>query len=165
MKRTSLAAALAAFAISTSPVSTPFAATQRGGVELGMLDCAIGGGTGFIIGSKKPVSCTFTPTNRKFAPETYTGSVSKWGVDIGHTKGGVMRWLVLGPSFNIYKPKALAGGYVGASAEATAGVGAGANVLVGGSGNTFHLQPVSVQGQTGLNVALGVTNFQLRAAR
>src|SRR5262245_14747520 len=119
MKRISLAAALAAFAISTLPAGTSFAATQRGGIELGMLDCAIGGGTGFVIGSQKPVSCTFTPANRKFAPERYYGTVSKWGVDIGHTKGGVMRWLVMGPSFNILKPRSLAGGYVGASAEAT----------------------------------------------
>jgi hypothetical protein len=165
MKRTSLAAALAAFAISTVPVATPFAAAQQGGVELGMLDCAIGGGTGFIVGSKKAVACTFTPTNSKFAPETYAGTVSKWGVDIGSTDRAVMRWLVLGPSENIYAPRALAGGYVGASAQATAGVGAGANLLVGGSDNTFTLQPLSVQAQTGLNLALGVTNFELRAER
>ena len=165
MKRTSLAAALAAFAISTLPVATPFAAAQRGGVELGMLDCTIGGGTGFIIGSKKAAVCTFTPTNKTFAAETYVGTVSKWGVDVGSTNKAVMRWLVLGPSANIYAPRALAGSYVGASAEATAGVGAGANLLVGGSGNTFTLQPLSVQAQTGLNVALGVTNFELRAER
>jgi len=165
MKRTSLAAALAAFAISTLPVTTPFAATPRSGVELGMLDCTIGGGTGFVFGSKKAVACKFTPANKTFAPETYYGTVSKWGVDVGATDKAVMRWLVMGPSANIYSPRALTGDYVGASAEATAGVGGGANLLVGGLDGAFMLEPLSVQAQTGLNLALGVTNFQLRGER
>ena len=38
-------------------------------------------------------------------------------------------------------------------ASATVGVGLGANVLVGGSGNSIALQPVSIEGTTGLNVA------------
>jgi hypothetical protein len=56
---------------------------------------------------------------------------------------------------------ALAGTYLGASAEATAGVGAGANLLIGGSDDTISLQPLSVQGQTGLNAALGVSELIL----
>mgnify|MGYP000873806893 CR=1 FL=1 len=157
--RTLLAAALAAFVASAVPASA-----QQAGVELGMLDCAIDGGTGFIIGSKKDIHCTFKPTNETFAPESYFGVVSKWGLDIGSTDQAVMRWLVLGPSANIYAPGALAGNYVGASAEVTAAVGAGANLLVGGSGNTITLQPLSVQTQTGLNLAVGVTSFELRSA-
>jgi Protein of unknown function (DUF992) len=58
-----------------------------------------------------------------------------------------------------------AGNYGGASAEATVGAGLGANVLVGGSDRTIALQPLSVQGQTGLNVAAGVTELILRPAR
>ena len=139
------------------------AAAQQPGVELGVLDCAISGGTGFIIGSKKDLHCTFTSVNQTFAPESYFGVVSKWGLDIGSTDGAQMRWLVLAPSNNIYAPGALAGDYVGASAEVTAAVGAGANLLVGGLGNTFTLQPLSVQTQTGYNLALGVTRFQLRS--
>lgn len=157
--RTLLAVALAAFVASAVPASA-----QQAGVELGMLDCAIDGGTGFIIGSKKDIHCTFKPTNETFAPESYFGVVSKWGLDIGSTDQAVMRWLVLGPSANIYAPGALAGNYVGASAEVTAAVGAGANLLVGGSGNTITLQPLSVQTQTGLNLAVGVTSFELRSA-
>jgi len=84
-------------------------------------------------------------------------------LDIGKTNEAVMRWLVLARSANIYAPGALAGDYVGASAEITALVGAGANLLVGGSGQSFILQPLSVQTQTGLNLALGVTQFQLRS--
>lgn len=157
--RNTLAAALAALTISAAP-----AAAQQPGVELGMLDCAIEGGTGFIIGSKKDMRCTFTSANSTFAPEAYFGVVSKWGIDIGSTDGAVMRWLVLAPSNNIYAPGALAGDYYGASAEVTAAYGAGANLLVGGLGNTFTLQPLSVQTQTGLNLALGVTSFELRSA-
>ena len=155
----SIAAALAAMIATAVP-----AAAQQAGVELGMLDCNIEGGTGFIIGSKKDMRCTFNPASETFAPESYFGVVSKWGIDIGSTEGAVMRWLVLAPSNNIYAPGALAGDYVGASAEVTAAIGAGANLLVGGLGNTFTLQPLSVQTQTGLNLAIGVTSFELRSS-
>lgn len=155
--RTTLAA-LAALAITILP-----AAAQQRGVELGVLDCTIEGGSGFIIGSKKDLRCAFKPANATFAPESYFGAVQKWGIDIGSTDQAIMQWIVLAPSSNIYAPGALAGDYVGASAEVTAAVGAGANLLVGGSGNTFTLQPLSLQTQTGLNLAVGVTNFQLRS--
>ena len=83
--------------------------------------------------------------------------------DIGFTGATQMGWLVMGPSSNIYAPGALAGDYVGASAEITAAVGAGANLLVGGSDKTFMLQPLSLQTQTGVNIAIGVSQFQLRS--
>lgn len=133
------------------------------GVELGVLDCAIGGGTGFIFGSSKDLSCTFTPADKTFAPEAYFGVVNKYGLDIGTTRQSVMQWLVLTPLKNIYAPGALAGDYVGASAELTAAVGAGANLLVGGSSQAFTLQPLSLQTQTGANIAIGVSQFQLRS--
>lgn len=133
------------------------------GVELGVLDCAIGGGTGFILGSSKDLSCTFTPADKSFAPEAYFGAVNKFGLDIGTTKQTLMQWLVLTPMNNIYAPGALAGDYVGASAEVTAAIGAGANLLVGGSSQAFTLQPLSLQTQTGVNLAIGVSQFQLRS--
>ena len=136
---------------------------QNGGVELGVLDCAIGGGTGFVFGSSKDLRCTFTPADKTFAPEAYFGAVNKYGLDIGTTKQAVMRWLVLTPLKNIYAPGALAGDYIGASAEVTAAVGAGANLLVGGSSQAFTLQPLSLQTQTGINLAIGVSQFQLRS--
>jgi hypothetical protein len=88
--------------------------------------------------------------------------VRKFGLDLGTTGTQVMQWAVFAPTSDPFGPGALACDYVGATAEATVGVGAGANVLVGGSNQTFTLQPLSVQAQTGLNVALGVTEFQLR---
>ena len=136
---------------------------QDQGLELGVLDCAIGGGTGFIFGSSKDLSCTFTPADKSFAPEAYFGAVNKYGLDIGTTKQTVMQWLVLTPLKNIYAPGALAGDYIGASAEVTATVGAGANLLVGGSSQAFTLQPLSLQTQTGINIAIGVSQFQLRS--
>lgn len=151
---------LAAIALLASLIP---ATAQERGIELGTLDCAIDAGTGFIFGSTKDLRCTFTPTNTQFTPESYFGAVSKYGLDIGETKETLMRWLVLGPSNNIYAPGQLAGDYVGASAEVTAIFGAGANILVGGSGQTMTLQPLSVQTQTGLNLALGVSQFQLRS--
>ena len=92
-----------------------------------------------------------------------SGSITKFGLDLGATAGGEMVWAVYAPSNK--KFGALAGQYGGASAEATVGAGVGANVLVGGSNRTVTLQPVSVQGQAGLNVAAGVAEIDLRPAR
>jgi hypothetical protein len=116
-----------------------------------------------IIASKKNVTCMFTPARQGKPKEVYVGSISKFGLDIGATAGGEMVWTVFAPSNR--KFGALAGHYGGASAEATVGVGAGANVLVGGSNRTVTLQPVSVQGQAGLNLAVGVAGLDLRPAR
>ncbi|MER8844053.1 MULTISPECIES: DUF992 domain-containing protein [Mesorhizobium] len=157
MLRTAIAAA------ATTIVLAGAARAQDQGIELGALECAVSGGTGFIFGSSKDLSCTFTPADRTFAPEAYFGAVNKYGLDIGTTKQTVMRWLVLTPLKNIYAPGALAGDYIGASAEVTAAVGAGANLLVGGSSRAFALQPLSLQTQTGINLAIGVSQFQLRS--
>ncbi|TKT77585.1 DUF992 domain-containing protein [Aquamicrobium sp. LC103] len=157
MRRIIFAAAALAAALTTVPA----AAQDR--VELGMLNCLVQGGAGFVVGSSKELSCTFTSADRAKPPEPYFGVVNKFGLDVGATNDAVMQWAVLAPTSNAYQLGALTGDYVGASAEATAAVGVGANVLVGGSDRTFSLQPVSVQAQTGLNLALGVTEFQLRS--
>jgi hypothetical protein len=131
-------------------------------VEIGVLDCVVAGGAGFVIGSTKDLSCTFTQPNGP--PEPYFGVIQKFGLDVGVTGATFIKWLVFAPRLDAYAPGALAGNYAGVSAEATAGVGLGANVLVGGSGDSFALQPVSVQAQQGLNLAVGFSSFQLRAA-
>jgi hypothetical protein len=154
-----------ALAAAAALLATPLAAHAQQGVELGVLDCLVDGGAGFVVGSSKDVSCTYTPADEALPPEQYFGNISKFGLDVGVTGASVMQWLVLAPTADVYMLGALAGDYVGASAQATAGVGVGANVLVGGSDQSFTLQPVSVQAQTGLNLALGVTNFQLRSAQ
>jgi len=156
---TIIAAALAAAAFSTAFITQAMAQQTT---RIGTLDCAIGPGAGFIVGSSKDLTCTFQDIDGKHPAETYFGKVNKFGLDVGATAQSVMQWTVLAPTRNAYRPGALAGNYVGASAEATMAVGAGANVLVGGSNRTFTLQPVSVQAQTGLNLALGVSDFMLR---
>lgn len=152
---------VSAAALAAAVMQTP-AAAQRGGTKVGTLTCDISGGIGAIIASKKDLTCMFTPS-QPGPREVYVGSITKFGLDLGATSGGEMVWAVYAPTSK--KFSALAGHYVGASAEATVGAGLGANVLVGGSNRTVALQPVSIQGQTGLNVAAGVAGLELRPAR
>ena len=159
VKPLSALAVLATAAVLSMPTAS-LAQTER--TKVGTLDCDISGGIGIIIASKKRVDCMFIPAGGG-PREAYTGSISKFGLDIGATKGGRMIWNVFAPTSKDFS--ALSGDYVGASGEATIGVGLGANVLVGGSDRTIALQPVSVQGQTGLNVAVGVAGLTLRPAR
>ena len=151
--------AIGAMAVALTVASADPAAAQA--VRAGLLTCDVSGGIGLIIGSQKQVSCTYAPD----APgplQGYVGSFTRFGLDIGITGGGVMVWAVFtgttgGPGF-------LAGDYVGATAEATVAAGLGANVLVGGSNRSVALQPVSVQGQVGLNLAVGLGDLSLRPA-
>jgi Protein of unknown function (DUF992) len=131
-------------------------------MKVGTLTCDVSAGVGVIVASKKRVTCMFTPA-QPGPREVYVGSITKFGLDLGATTGGEMIWAVYAPTDRQFG--ALAGHYVGATAEATVGAGVGANVLVGGSNRTVSLQPVSVQGQAGLNVAAGVAGLELRAAR
>jgi hypothetical protein len=130
-----------------------------GKLRAGVLTCSVKDGSGFIFGSTKDLRCRFEATNGEV--ERYRGTISKYGIDIGVTRNVVMTWAVLAPTLKI-KRSALAGRYVGASAEATAGVGGGANLLVGGTTEGISLQPLSVQGQTGLNAALAVSSLKLK---
>jgi Protein of unknown function (DUF992) len=131
---------------------------QAQGVRAGTLTCNVSSGFGFVFGSSRSVNCTFAPAGGP--PQHYVGSIDKFGVDIGYTKGGVLVWTVLAPTTSP-APGSLAGSYGGATASATAGVGVGANVLVGGSNHTVSLQPLSIEGNTGLNVAAGVAALTL----
>ena len=132
---------------------------QAQGVKAGALTCNVAGGFGFIFGSSRSVNCTFAPVGGG-PPQQYVGSIDRFGVDIGFTRGGVLIWTVLAPTTSP-APGALAGSFGGVTAGATAVVGVGANVLVGGSGSTISLQPLSIEGNTGLNVAAGVAALTL----
>jgi Protein of unknown function (DUF992) len=134
-------------------------AHAQGNVQIGTLTCNVAGGWGFVFGSSKAIRCTFARAGGR--PEHYAGSINKFGVDIGYTQGGVLVWGVFAPSSGL-PSGALSGNYVGATGSATVGVGAGANVLVGGSNRTISLQPVSIEGNTGLNVAAGIGAMSLR---
>jgi hypothetical protein len=156
-KALSAVAAVAAVAIAL-PIP---ASSQANRTKVGTLSCDISGGIGLIVTSKKDLTCMFTPS-QPGPREVYVGSITKFGLDLGATAGGEMVWAVYAPTTR--KFGALAGNYGGATAEATVGAGLGANVLVGGSDRTVALQPVSVQGQAGLNVAAGVAEIRLRPA-
>jgi hypothetical protein len=132
------------------------------GVKVGVLTCNVESGWGYILGSSKEIRCNYVPNGG--AGEHYNGSISKVGVDIGYTKGGVLVWDVIAPSSDL-KPGALEGGYGGVSASATVGLGAGANVLVGGFDKSIALQPISIEGNTGLNVAAGIGALDLKFAK
>ncbi len=131
-------------------------------VQAGTLVCDVSGGLGMIIGSQREMACTFT--NSRGELEVYTGVIRRFGLDLGATTGAQMVWAVLAPSGQFARG-ALAGSYAGASADASVGAGLGANVLLGGSNRSIALQPLSLQGQAGLNVAVGVADLQLRAAQ
>jgi hypothetical protein len=131
-------------------------------VQAGTLGWDISAGIGLILGSQRTINCAFTPT-RLGPVEYYTGTISKIGIDVGATTGGIMTWLVYAPTSR--SVGALAGEYGRATAEATVGAGLGANVLLGGSNHTVALQPLSVQGQTGFNLAAGVTGLHLSYTR
>jgi len=131
------------------------------GVKVGELTCNVSSGWGFVFGSSKDLHCTFRPSDRP--REHYTGSISKFGVDIGYTEGGILVWGVFAPSSDI-REGALQGDYGGATAGATIGLGLGANVLVGGLDKSIALQPLSVEGNRGLNVAAGIGAISLKSA-
>jgi len=141
----------------TATPGTPQAA-GKSGANVGSLSCTVAGGMGFIFGSSKDLSCLFTRSDG--IAERYTGSVKKFGVDLGFTKEAQMVWLVFAPGS--IAPGSLTGGYVGATASATVGVGVGANVLSGGGSGQITLQPVSVEGSKGLNVAAGLAEVALQ---
>ncbi|MHA6687830.1 DUF992 domain-containing protein [Mesorhizobium sp. A556] len=146
-------------ACATALLATLMVAPAYAGVELGVLDCTIDGGTGYVITSNKGVACTFRP-HHGGGSEAYTGVISKLGVDLGATNQGALQWAVLAATRGEPGDK-LGGTYVGVNAEASIVTGGGANLLVGGFRDSITLQPLSVQAQTGLNLAVAVTSMEL----
>lgn len=138
---------------------TAFAPAYAAHVEVGVLNCTVYGGAGLVFGSTKDLDCTFKGTSG--GTEHYRGTITRFGLDLGFTSKSKIYWTVFAPSADV-PAGALAGNYGGISAEATVGLGVGANALVGGSNETIALQPVSVQGQQGLNLAVGISQLQLR---
>jgi hypothetical protein len=130
-------------------------------VKAGTLTCDVSAGIGLILTQNQTMTCAFQPLSGA-PPDQYTGRIDKYGVAIGAVQQGTLVWGVLAPAEGV-PHGALAGSYVGVGAEATAGVGLGANALIGGTGRSFSLQPLSVEGKTGVNIAGGVTTVTLTA--
>ena len=154
MFRSSVFAALAFVAVSAMPASA-----QQ--IQAGMLECRSGGSVGFIIGSVTELSCIYRPD---LGPrQAYRATIRRAGVDLGATAVSGLAWAVFAPTAQLGLGD-LSGNYGGVSAGAAVGVGLGANVLYGGSNNSVALQPLSVEGQVGLNVFAGLAGMELRFA-
>lgn len=160
MFRTAFTAAfIAAAALATVLPSLANAQPRR--VQIGTLNCSLSSSIGMVVGSQRNVNCLFKADN---APdEAYTGTMTQIGLDVGVTGGGVIIWAVFADTDRY--AGMLSGHYVGATAEVSIAAGLGANVLVGGSNRSVALQPLSIQGQIGLNIAAGVGELDLHLAR
>ena len=153
-----LATSAAILAVSSFTLATPAKADTA--VKAGVLTCNVDSGWGFIFGSSRDLKCNYSGAGGHH--EHYAGHIAKYGVDIGYLQGGVIVWGVLAPTTDL-KAGALAGDYGGATGGASVGVGVDANVLVGGFNRSISLQPVSVEGDKGLNVAAGIAAVTLHA--
>ncbi len=157
MLRQYLVASAAVLAVGAFALGAPAKADPS--VKAGVLTCNVDSGWGFIFGSSRDLKCNYSGSGRH---EHYTGHIAKYGVDIGYVQGGVIVWGVLAPTSTL-APGALAGEYGGATGGASVGVGVDANVLFGGFNKSIALQPVSVEGDKGLNVAAGIAAVTLHA--
>jgi hypothetical protein len=136
--------------------------SQGSSIRQGLLTCRTSASIGLIVGSRQRLRCQFR-SDRGWT-QNYTGTIGRLGLDLGVTAGGIMTWAVLTRTANI-PSGALAGEFVGASGDISLGVGVGANVLVGGTRRSVSLQPLSLEGQIGANLALGVARMTLTPVR
>lgn len=130
--------------------------------KVGVLTCDVSAGIGMILVQKQTLNCVFT-SDAGGQPDHYLGTITEYGVALGEVAAGHLIWGVLASVGGVPRG-ALAGSYAGVGAEATVGAGLGANALIGGSQRAFSLQPISVEGQVGLNVAAGITAITLTPA-
>ena len=159
MRRLTVSLAVAAV---TAIAAISFATAQSGRVKTGVLECRGGASIGLVVGSSSMLTCVYRGDDR--FEDQYVGILRKVGLDLGITNDVSLAWLVFAPTGRI-GPGDLLGTYAGVSGSASVGIGLGANALIGGSQNSVALQPLSVQGQTGLNIQAGLQGFELRSAR
>ncbi len=153
-------ALLAGVMFATAPAGAQNA--QNNTIRQGFLTCRTAPTVGLIVGSRQRMNCEFR-SNTGWT-QRYSGVMNRIGLDVGITAGGVMSWAVLASTSSIPRG-ALTGRFVGASGDVSLGVGLGANVLLGGTRKSVSLQPVSVEGQIGVNLALGVAGLTLRPVK
>ncbi len=157
MRRHLLLFAILAVAMFSVPAA---AQAPQPWTQVGVLSCKVNPNIGFVIVGRQSLECQFTP-NTPDPLQAYDGAINTVGLNVGISAGGVLGWAVFAPTTGV-PAGALAGDYVGVSGAIGIGVGAGANLMLGGSGRTFALQPLSVQGSVALNVVLGVSSLTLR---
>ena len=139
----------------------PHASAAEKGVKAGYLRCDVAGGISFMFGSSRDLTCTYE-TSGTHRVDTYSGQIKKYGIDIGYQKKGVIVWAVVAPTQDV-EAGALAGDYGGINADLAAGYGVGANALLGGFKDSIALQPLSVEGIQGINIAAGIASITLQA--
>ena len=159
MKKFLVACVAAAAMGAAAGFATP---ADAAGVKVGVLTCHVSSGWGFVFGSSKDLNCSYSPKKAGARTEHYSGTVSKYGVDIGYTESAVIVWAVVAPTSDL-KPGALEGNYAGVTASATVGYGVGAHALLGGFDKSIALQPLSIEGNKGLNVAAGIGAITLKS--
>jgi hypothetical protein len=135
-------------------------ATAQSWTQVGTLSCRVDPNIGFIIVGHQPMQCAPNAIPQ-VPPQSYDGALNTIGIALGVSTGSVLGWAVFAPTMGV-PAGALAGEYVGVSADVGLGLGAGANVLLGGSNRTIALQPLSLQGSTAINVIAGVSSLKLR---
>lgn len=155
------------FSLLLTLVTLSLAAAPAGAgpaLRYGVLSCDISAGVGLIFTEKQTMTCLYTPDDGS-APEQYVGSIQEFGIELGTTSGGHLTWAVVAVALHKGVPRgALAGTYIGASANASLGAGFGANDLSGGFNKAYVLQPYSLQTQTGVNLAAGIAKVTLKAS-
>ncbi len=151
------------FGIGAAMLVASFAtANAQSQLQVGVLTCEGGPNVSFIVGSRTEMHCVFESATRR--PEPYIATINRVGLDLGFTQQSGLAWAVYAPTNQLGRGD-LAGHFGGVGANASVGVGFGGNLLVGGSNNSFSLQPLSLQGQTGLNVTAGIADVDLRPAQ
>jgi Protein of unknown function (DUF992) len=161
MRRSTVLASIAAGMLISSYIAADAQQPARR-VQVGVLECRGGASVGFIVGSVTNLGCVLRVEGRP--EDRYIAVIQKVGLDIGITEQTALAWNVFAPVARL-APGDLAGNYAGADASASVGLGAGGNVLVGGSNKSIALQPLSVQGEVGLGVAAGLESLELRPGR
>jgi hypothetical protein len=160
MRRSFILAGIASTMLAACFAAADAQPIQR--VQVGVLECRGGASIGFIVGSVTNLGCVLRVEG--FPEDRYIATIRKVGVDLGITQESALAWGVYAPVARL-GPGDLSGNYAGAQGSASVGVGVGGNALIGGSDNSIALQPLSVQGQVGLNVAAGLESLELRPGR
>jgi hypothetical protein len=137
------------------------ATPARADVEVGTLNCHSAAPASYVVISGQPFDCIFRPSAGG-PVQSYHAFIHRFGAQIGFSNDVSLAWAVFAPTPRV-GPGSLAGSYGGLSAGAAVGIGGSANGLVGG-GNSLTLQPLSLQGELGLNVVATVTGLELEPA-
>lgn len=145
---------------------TPAAAQSPAKVQVGVLACRVAPSIGFVLGSLREMRCELrsAPAQPYEVKAIYKGTVARFGIDLGVIGADRLAWGVFAPTTTV-APGDLSGNYVGVSADAAWAIGGGVNVLVGGSADTIALQPLSVEGMGGADIAAGIADMTLELAR